>query len=280
MSIKSLSVGVLSALVLTIGGAFVVQRVAAQVTCTSNAQCSGGLVCVSSGDRNYCNLPPPIWDARVSGQSQNAQLFLQGTSTTNSARLGDLQIGLGNQINNLGSGAASREIGLQYQSGNQGFTVYNGGTEPRLRVDGAGNVSIAQGLNVGTATGAASGEIRASGRVTAGSICVGGYQGLSTAASDGNAGGYREANLLCPAGQHVCTAEEIIRSIACGVTLPSSGSGWVSGGPPGFTAAANDCAGWMTNDPGALGRIWVFTETGGRGAQTLCDSSIGFTCCR
>ncbi|KKU13330.1 MAG: hypothetical protein UX17_C0020G0002 [Parcubacteria group bacterium GW2011_GWC2_45_7] len=116
------------------------------------------------------------------------------------------------------------------------------------------------------------------------------FRAFSTTNATGAAGGYLTANRdFCSAsgtGAHICTAEEILHTINCsgrlpsGVTLPASGSGWVSGGPPGYIAAANDCQGWTSGDSGALGRTWRFDTLGGQGSQTPCNSSLRFTCCR
>ena len=53
-------------------------------------------------------------------------------------------------------------------------------------------------------------------------------------------------------GSHVCTAEEILRSISCsevGDPVRTLGGeiAWINAGPPGFTSNANDCIGWTTN---------------------------------
>lgn len=89
------------------------------------------------------------------------------------------------------------------------------------------------------------------------------------------------------AGSHVCTAEEILRSISCsqaGDPVRSLGGeiAWINGGPPGFTSNANDCIGWTSNASSAYGRYWSFNDTtGGYGTMTSCNApGLKFACCQ
>lgn len=115
--------------------------------------------------------------------------------------------------------------------------------------------------------------------------CMGAtYAGVTGAIANVNVGGYKAANALCNSafsGSHVCRVEEVMESIRCGVTLPSGTNGWVNGGPPGFTAPANDCAGW-TNSATGYGRFWQFDgTTGGSGTMTPCPTStLPYACCK
>ena len=99
----------------------------------------------------------------------------------------------------------------------------------------------------------------------------------------GNLGGYIGAKATCAGkftGSHLCTAEEILHTINCGVITPGSGSGWISAGPPGHTSLANDCQGWTDSTSTALGRKWSFNAAGGYGLQLPCDSpNISLICC-
>ncbi|MBW2990012.1 hypothetical protein KY358_06885 [Candidatus Woesearchaeota archaeon] len=109
--------------------------------------------------------------------------------------------------------------------------------------------------------------------------------------------GYAAANALCDAdfpGSHICRADEILDTITYEdfESIPGwDGSGWVAGGPPGYTAYANDCLGFTTsasNDGGSppnpyLGRAWYFNYGGspaGSGWLVTCNSQIPITCCR
>lgn len=109
---------------------------------------------------------------------------------------------------------------------------------------------------------------------------------------------YYAVDALCDAaysGSHVCTSEEILRSISCSesgdpIRSVTGEIAWINGGPPGHTSNANDCVGWTNNgascggDPAlcAYGRYWSFdTATGGFGTMTSCNApGIKFACCR
>jgi hypothetical protein len=131
------------------------------------------------------------------------------------------------------------------------------------------------------------------------------FVGLTPSSYDGNldatspsspalaATGYLAADALCNAynpGSKVCTAEEVMNSIKCtnngsaALIATFTQSGWVNGGPPGYSASTNDCVGW-TSDSGAAsvkGRIWTFAATtGGQGWLSFCDaiSRRQFACC-
>lgn len=116
------------------------------------------------------------------------------------------------------------------------------------------------------------------------------YQGTSV----NQVTSYYSADNRCStafSGSHVCRPEEILESISC--SLPGDAFrtvadapvkwAWLSGGPPGFTASANDCAGWSSNSGFELGKIWIFNQaSGGTGSQTTCNTPTGlqFACCR
>lgn len=92
--------------------------------------------------------------------------------------------------------------------------------------------------------------------------------------------GYRAADNLCGAGKHICTTDEIIGSIRCGATIPPSRSYWIIEGPPSYTAPANDCIGWTSNDPAHRGAFWSFDANGGVGWLAPCSSDLKFACCQ
>jgi len=120
------------------------------------------------------------------------------------------------------------------------------------------------------------------------------YVGLTEASYTGNLNGaanvgYDDANALCAAtipGSHICTASEILETIKCNrASLPTSGQAWISNGPPGYTARANDCTGWTSTSPAAdgstvYGAIWAFDANGGVGWVTTCNMSLKFACCK
>lgn len=107
------------------------------------------------------------------------------------------------------------------------------------------------------------------------------FREASASPSQGSAGGYGGANAQCGAGRHVCTTDEIIMSIHCGVQLPANGSFWVVEGPPGYTAPAGDCQGWTSASGSHFGTYWDFGQgVGGRGIMTICTSQLPFACCQ
>lgn len=109
------------------------------------------------------------------------------------------------------------------------------------------------------------------------------FMGLTTSTYNGAQGGYISANNHCIAGyglgSHVCTAEEILQVInggtmPVGITDPA----WISAGPPGHTSTGNDCKGWVNGTSSYLGRLWIFNQA--YGAQSSCQSSYKFACCK
>jgi hypothetical protein len=112
-------------------------------------------------------------------------------------------------------------------------------------------------------------------------------------ARDGARGGYVAMNTLCGAGgasgeaYHICTSEDILRTIRCAPGVLSGVDGrraWVSAGPPGYTTpAVNDCDGWTNNNSSAskmFGTYWEFNAlTGGSGYGTDCKEPYAIACC-
>jgi hypothetical protein len=136
------------------------------------------------------------------------------------------------------------------------------------------------------------GDLAVTGAVN-GSGCFGRQMvGVTVSTYPGNTGSYYAAYNRCNTdfpGSHVCTVEEILESIQCSAGNPSAPIrnnegqvAWINGGPPGFTANANDCIGWTSNASNAYGRVWVFNNTtGGNGTQTSCNTpGLKFACCR
>ncbi len=113
------------------------------------------------------------------------------------------------------------------------------------------------------------------------------YIGQTTGTYNGARGGYDDANALCDTefpGSHICTTQEILETIKCNkVSLPTTGQSWISNGPPGYTARANDCVGWTSTSPSGAttvyGAIWAWDANGGVGWVTTCNMSLKFACC-
>jgi len=114
------------------------------------------------------------------------------------------------------------------------------------------------------------------------------YAGQTVATYNGARGGYASANALCTAsvsGSHVCTTGEILETIKCNqASLPTTDQAWITNGPPGYTARANDCTGWTSTSPSGAttvyGAIWAFDASGGVGWVTTCNQTLKFACCR
>jgi hypothetical protein len=109
------------------------------------------------------------------------------------------------------------------------------------------------------------------------------YQGNITYI--GGLTGYIAANAACNAqysGSHFCSASEMMQVIAIrGATnFIDSKTEWISNGPPGYLASANDCEGWTTNNNMKLGPFWSFNSTsGGMGWLVNCAQSKQLACC-
>ncbi len=123
------------------------------------------------------------------------------------------------------------------------------------------------------------------------------FVGLTPATYNGNVGstcgastcsGYVKADYICSQtypGSHVCSVEEIDRSARCAsaafLAIPDATNFWLNGGPPGYTALANDCQGWTDASGSTLGRKWkTLSTSGGSGLLTVCSQSLQFGCCR
>ena len=191
------------------------------------------------------------------------------------------------------------------------FYLVNG---KAIRMDGVGTTQFnignwdrdGEGIDVNVLGNVnALGSVNAFGNIDAGGLCIKGvcktnwdqvggattgggdecavsiFKNASAATSNGAGGGYTGVNAKCGSGQHVCTTDEIIKSLRCHVSLPSSGSMWVIEGPPGYTAAANDCMGWQSNFASHLGAYWDFEQgSGGVGWMTVCSNELPFACCQ
>jgi hypothetical protein len=111
--------------------------------------------------------------------------------------------------------------------------------------------------------------------------------GYTTSSYDGNITngsliGYVAANAICDAnfvGSHFCLKSEILKTIANG-NAAFTGEVWFANGPPGYTAAANDCEGW-TKVTSEIGPFWDWDENDGAGAGKLtpCSSELQLACC-
>ena len=297
MSLKNLSLAVITAIFLGISSAFVVQEVRAQLACRVDGDCgaSSGLRCFS----NRCNVPPPIWDGSGGNFLTNGQDV--GFDVAKDSRVrGDLAVN-GNLT--VGQGATGELHVNALYSRNPSASVdsiWIGDGNDTIRIQGDvrfGPDSVPQCTNGQVLKRVAAGGDQLRWGCGNDDVSVGGggsgsggtfdpctrnvYRSTGTA-SNGSVGGYVGANAQCATGQHVCTAEEVLHTINCG-RIPSplpDGPLWVSAGPPGHTSLSNDCNGWTSDAGGGVyGRTWEFNVQGGIGAQTTCSSSLPFACC-
>jgi len=109
--------------------------------------------------------------------------------------------------------------------------------------------------------------------------------------------GYKGANQICQnefgPNTHICSQNEILASVEVfsdsqltTLSQTGSGEGWIAGGAPGYTVAANDCRGFKATGDGIYGRSWVFSagetdEEPGVGSMFTCRPNLQkqITCC-
>lgn len=132
--------------------------------------------------------------------------------------------------------------------------------------------------------------------ISSSTISVGKFVGVTdntyTGDNNGNPG-YAYAHNQCKNGagplygSHVCSAAEILNSIASSSTVPVDVV-WIFNGPPGFTASANDCnarrvAVEIIGVNKQYGTYWEGTGLGsenGSGFLGYCTLSLKFACCK
>jgi hypothetical protein len=113
-------------------------------------------------------------------------------------------------------------------------------------------------------------------------LCLGGicksswgsvYVGNTVSTDNGNQGGYSVVDDLCIDGAHVCSNEEIIKSMRDGVSM--SGSAWVNSGAGG---SSNDCRGWTSSSSSDFGAVWDLSSK--ISWVVPCSASLNFACCK
>lgn len=95
--------------------------------------------------------------------------------------------------------------------------------------------------------------------------------------------GYIRANAICDeefSGSRFCLEAEIVRTFIKNQTI--TGTYWMSRGAPGYTANADDCAGWDDNSTTYLGPFWNWDANLGVGAGRLtnCAQRKKLMCCK
>ena len=122
------------------------------------------------------------------------------------------------------------------------------------------------------------------------SMSLGLYVGGTASSYNGNVTGggfvgYKAANYICNnnfSGSHMCTVEEILKTISLVNVSSYTGTGWISMGPPGYTSNSNDCGGWTQSGSTYLGSFWAWelTAGGGQGWLVNCADTKKIYCCR
>jgi hypothetical protein len=108
----------------------------------------------------------------------------------------------------------------------------------------------------------------------------------------GGIGGYAAARSLCQTASgcnstaHMCTGDELARSVALGhsPTVVGSGGGWYASGsysPGGANPATDDCNGWLEGASNFWGACWVYNPGNNQNGPSACScaSSVPVICC-
>lgn len=118
------------------------------------------------------------------------------------------------------------------------------------------------------------------------------FVGLTALAYNGNFSafgkvGYQAANAICESeypGSHFCRTDEMLQTISdkdIAALFVATTFGWISEGPPGYTANSNDCTGYTTSNNLYLGAFWGFDPNGGgAGWLTNCSNTRKISCCK
>ena len=114
------------------------------------------------------------------------------------------------------------------------------------------------------------------------------FTGRTANKYDGNLGGYTGANRQCNtdfSGSHVCSNEEIMRTIRCnGQDVQTLG--WISTGSSapfsGSGPEVDDCRGWTSSQKNDYGTVWGQNNGDGffRSQAFTCDLPFRFMCCK
>lgn len=247
-----------------------------------------GMLVVGNGDESLAFGENLIYgDTDATSVGNLLLLQTESADITKISVLGDIDsegsIELGNPSRVFGAGQNLIYGNMNGASGGD-LILIQVDSQDRFRVNKDGEAFFAEGVKAQGCFGATF-----IGRTTTGSTDNDGLYQPDEPTMDS----YFEAHAACDddyPGSHVCTVGEMLESYQCAdATDPvMSGSlngqyGWVHGGPPGYTAEANDCVGWSSNASSAYGRFWIFNNTtGGHATSTSCNvgDTIPFACCQ
>jgi len=245
------------------------------------------------------NIPITIWNRNAAtGTQTNAAIAIDGNGATASP---SPQYGLSVSSDTLvlpsNANLFYGNISGGNADGSSSLALFRSGGTSVFRVNTLGDLKLikgvpytwpaAQGAAGTTLVNDGAGNLSWATSAGGGTACtIGGmFDHLTaTTAMGGQYGNYDAVNVVCASGTHICSAEEILRTINCAkATLPSGGvQAWIAAGPPGFTfPAVNDCAGWSSSLSTSFGALWQFEgTTGGKGYATACNSPLKTACCK
>jgi hypothetical protein len=227
---------------------------------------SGPIISLSGSDSNYRGLA-------IKNTSNNEKWFIGNNTSSNSFVI---RANNSNDVLTVSSSAGNVGIG----SSSPGYT---------LSVSGTGYFSNTVTAAPPTATGNVATKGYVDNLISELSVGPTIFVGLSTTVMSPNQSGYSGVNNnICQAvssTSHLCTVEDILEIVNNGqaITIPTTSVGyWISNGPPGYTANANDCAGFTTSSPNFLGAVWMRNDSypNGVGALRYCNATGYFACCK
>lgn len=111
------------------------------------------------------------------------------------------------------------------------------------------------------------------------------YCGLSTATTgqitSGGKTSYAAGKALCETtcgspSAHMCTSDELVRSMAAGIVEPSARTSWYAAGFSPSGTNTDDCSGWTGATSGRYGPMWYYGTFTGVGD---CSSANDVACC-
>lgn len=206
----------------------------------------------------------PYWGVGVYGENY-ANYAVQGYSNDVGTAL------YGYSQNSYGVHAYSNSNTALYAQSNSGYAaIFQQGKVKIRNLSAGGAVMVDTSGDLYVGSGAAK------------------YVGKTASSTGAVSGGYTGVNAMCSStvgisGSHLCTTGEILNTINTGnrASIPAGVLLWISNGPPGYIANANDCSGWTNGTASYYGPYWSRTSSDdGSGLVMKCDMAKPFACCK